>query len=343
MCDICENIFKDKPINYIYHFVATLDAEWFRWDAIMTFILFSVTGMSVLALSPVVCAICIFYTSVVRLIRFWFSQNGHLDDFHFDTSLCRAVWKRSSGRTLSRVFSSSSRSSSSWRSAPATLAEFPKCSGSRRRATDSTFSSNFTDWSHSMKRRVKGGDKWRCTLQSPAWIRTSSHGKPFWRSCSALSSAGLLFSAATLRLYRDIYLYQLIRTRSSKLNNFKPETRYFPENTRCKQSCLDQKIITYSRNQFKLRVYPIPLIRHIPLNMPPARQHRHLKRKRHTDILTQQWVPPHYLPIKFHSAKLNYYLNRIKLHFFKMHRQTRSSLGSQDMLLMRKYELEIYL
>ena len=44
---------------------------------------------------------------------------------------------------------------------------------------------------------------------------------------------------------------------------------------------------TYSQHHFTLTVHPNPLIRQIPLNMPLAIQHRRLKRKRHTDILTQ--------------------------------------------------------
>ena len=46
---------------------------------------------------------------------------------------------------------------------------------------------------------------------------------------------------------------------------------------------------TYSQHNSTLTVHPNPFIRHIPLNMPPATQHRLLKRKRHPDNLTQDW------------------------------------------------------
>ena len=44
----------------------------------------------------------------------------------------------------------------------------------------------------------------------------------------------------------------------------------------------------YSQHNSTLTVYPNPLIRQIPLNMPTAVQHRRLELKRHTDILTQE-------------------------------------------------------
>ena len=42
-------------------------------------------------------------------------------------------------------------------------------------------------------------------------------------------------------------------------------------------------------NHFALTVHPNPLIKQIPLNVPLAIQQRRLKRKCHTDILTQDW------------------------------------------------------
>jgi hypothetical protein len=44
---------------------------------------------------------------------------------------------------------------------------------------------------------------------------------------------------------------------------------------------------TYSRHHSTLILHPNPLISNIPQHMPPDRQHRRLKWKRHTDILTQ--------------------------------------------------------
>jgi hypothetical protein len=44
---------------------------------------------------------------------------------------------------------------------------------------------------------------------------------------------------------------------------------------------------TYLRRHSTLILHPNPLISNIPQQMPPDRQHRRLKRKRHTDILTQ--------------------------------------------------------
>ena len=58
---------------------------------------------------------------------------------------------------------------------------------------------------------------------------------------------------------------------------------------------------TYSRHHSTLTVHPNPLIRQIPLNMPLAIQHRRLKRKRHTDILTQgRLLEDNHLPLKRH-------------------------------------------
>ena len=43
----------------------------------------------------------------------------------------------------------------------------------------------------------------------------------------------------------------------------------------------------YSRHLFRLTDHPNPFLRYNLQNMPPARQLRRLKRKRHPDILTQ--------------------------------------------------------
>ena len=50
---------------------------------------------------------------------------------------------------------------------------------------------------------------------------------------------------------------------------------------------------TYSRHHSTLTVYPNPLIRHIPLNTPPALQHRRLKRKHHTGTPTRDTQATH--------------------------------------------------
>ena len=48
-------------------------------------------------------------------------------------------------------------------------------------------------------------------------------------------------------------------------------------------------LTTYSRHQSTLTFQPKPVTSNIPQLMPPKRQHRRLKRKHHTNILTQYW------------------------------------------------------
>ena len=60
---------------------------------------------------------------------------------------------------------------------------------------------------------------------------------------------------------------------------------WYVKNTPRHKVTLRQRHI--KQNRFTLTVHPNPLIRHTPLNMPPALQYRRLKRKRHSDILTQ--------------------------------------------------------